>query len=603
MSMLRLNDPFLCAALPELFSATEGFPVRSELSTDNAVLRTERGIRICCTSRAMLHRMLGSVLAGEVFDPARLPAFQIRGLMIDCSRGGIPSVPFLKRTAAHLSLLGLTHLGLYMEDTYPVPDQPFFGFGRGAFTPEEIRELDDFCAEMGIELFPCIQTLGHLEHVFKNPRFRPFSDGPRILNVISPDAREFLEHLIRSASAPFRSKRIHLGADEPWGLGHGTSLDFRAPVPPKRLYLRHLNHLAEICTRNGLNGMIWSDYLLGHSQNDPPDAEELREVPRSLTLDYWNYTSHSEEEHAENIRRLRTTGCELWISPGLHSWNRFFGDLSAATETGTVFYQAAAKNGVRAAMTTLWGDDGAESLFHTNSAAVVRHLLCMDDPETSRERMNRWTETVGRLSPVRCECLGTLDRILGGSLSVPPNWSFSKQLFYDDPLFGFLLRLTDPETVAARLEETETKLRNANPLSRGDRELRKLGRLFVKALRLKTEASARAIAGWREKNLPELRRAGRLASDAAAAVRAFGRCYEMLWRQERKPFGLEIPQVRIAGVAARLEELQRRISAFLKSGEPIPELGLPLPEGFTPRDAGTAYASAASKNHNSIWMM
>ena len=46
-----------------------------------------------------------------------------------------PNVPFLKRTAAHLSLLGLTHLGLYMEDTYPVPDQPFFGFGREPLFP------------------------------------------------------------------------------------------------------------------------------------------------------------------------------------------------------------------------------------------------------------------------------------------------------------------------------------------------------------------------------------------------------------------------------------------------------------------------------------
>ena len=68
-------------------------------------------------------------------------------------------------------------------------------------------------------------------------------------------------------------------------------------------------------------------------------------------------------------------------------------------------------------------------------------------------------------------------------------------------------------------------------------------------------------------------------------------------------FGLEIPQVRLAGTAARLEELQRRIADFLKNGETIPELDLALPETFDLRDAGTAYATAVSRNHNTIWMM
>ena len=90
------------------------------------------------------------------------PAFTERGLMIDCSRGAVPSIPFLKRTAERLAAFGLTHLGLYTEDTYTVSGMPFIGFGRGAYTKEEIRDLDDFCFKLGIELFPCIQTLGHL---------------------------------------------------------------------------------------------------------------------------------------------------------------------------------------------------------------------------------------------------------------------------------------------------------------------------------------------------------------------------------------------------------------------------------------------------------
>ena len=209
--MIRLNDSFLCAELPELFSATDGVPVRCERSERDARIRTERGFRIEYTTRGSLLRMLGPVLAGEASDPVCEPAFPARALMIVCSRGGVPSITFLKRTALRLSLLGLTHLGLYLEDLFEVPDLPFLGFGRGGYTRGEIRELDDFCAEIGIELFPCIQTLGHLEHVFKNPRFRKYSDGPRILNGSSPEARAFMEHLILSASALFRTNRIEPG--------------------------------------------------------------------------------------------------------------------------------------------------------------------------------------------------------------------------------------------------------------------------------------------------------------------------------------------------------------------------------------------------------
>ena len=109
--------------------------------------------------------------------------------------------------------------------------------------------------------------------------------------------------------------------------------------------------------------------------------------------------------------------------------------------------------------------------------------------------------------------------------------------------------------------------------------------------------------GWKQKNRNTLRRAARAARKAAEAVRAFGKEYEKQWLDERKPFGLEIPQARIAGVAKRLEHLTDRISAYLKSGQPVPEVELEFPADYAPRDAGTAYASAASKCHNTIWMM
>jgi hexosaminidase len=44
---------------------------------------------------------------------------------------------------------------LYTEDTYQIPDEPFFGYLRGAYTEAELREIDDYAYALGIEVVPC----------------------------------------------------------------------------------------------------------------------------------------------------------------------------------------------------------------------------------------------------------------------------------------------------------------------------------------------------------------------------------------------------------------------------------------------------------------
>ena len=37
---------------------------------------------------------------------------------------------------------------LYTEDTYEVDGQPYFGYMRGRYSKEEMKEIDDFAAEL-----------------------------------------------------------------------------------------------------------------------------------------------------------------------------------------------------------------------------------------------------------------------------------------------------------------------------------------------------------------------------------------------------------------------------------------------------------------------
>ena len=97
------------------------------------------------------------------------------GIMLDCSRNGVLTVPSGKRYIDILSRLGYNCLMLYTEDTYEIPEQPYFGYLRGRYTPKELKELDSYAREKGIELIPCIQTLAHLNTIVRWSTYKAFN--------------------------------------------------------------------------------------------------------------------------------------------------------------------------------------------------------------------------------------------------------------------------------------------------------------------------------------------------------------------------------------------------------------------------------------------
>ena len=63
------------------------------------------------------------------------------GVMLDCSRGAVYSVETLKKYIDVLKKMVFSSLQLYTEDTYEVGGEPFFGYLRGRYSKEELKEL------------------------------------------------------------------------------------------------------------------------------------------------------------------------------------------------------------------------------------------------------------------------------------------------------------------------------------------------------------------------------------------------------------------------------------------------------------------------------
>ena len=173
-----------------------------------------------------LFRALGLLLehiADENYSVDETDRFDNNGVMYDGSQASsLLSVETCKRYLLMLAAMGLNAFLLYTENTFDLPDEPYWGYMRPRYSKEDFKEIDDFAYALGIEVVPCVQTLGHLSEAIKWRPYSDFSDTPSTLLAGDERTYALIEKIVCRTSECFRSKRIHIGMDEAWGLGRGT---------------------------------------------------------------------------------------------------------------------------------------------------------------------------------------------------------------------------------------------------------------------------------------------------------------------------------------------------------------------------------------------
>ncbi|MBQ8338789.1 MAG: family 20 glycosylhydrolase, partial [Oscillospiraceae bacterium] len=144
------------------------------------------------------------------------------GFILDCSRNAVMKPAEVKEFASLLKKMGYNTLMLYTEDTYELGGHEFFGHFRGRYSKEELKELDSYCNSIGIELVPCIQTLAHLENMFKWASvYGEVNDCDNILLCGEDKTYELIEDMFKTVSQCFTTKKIHIGMDEAFRVGSG----------------------------------------------------------------------------------------------------------------------------------------------------------------------------------------------------------------------------------------------------------------------------------------------------------------------------------------------------------------------------------------------
>lgn len=533
------------------------------------VLRDGGGFVVEYSQTNQALRAVGALLSGCPPTEERCP-FSMVGIMLDCSRNAVPTVAYLKNFLTRSALLGFNTLLLYTEDTYQIADEPHFGYMRGAYTEAELRELDSFAAQLGIEIIPCLQTLGHLEQILRWPAFRDIKDTDDVLLVDEPKTYALIEKMIATWSNVVGSRRIHIGMDETHSVGRGRFYDLHGDERHFDIFNRHLTRVVEICRKHGLRPMMWSDmyFRMGNPKNDyyNPDTvipeDVARAIPEDVGLVYWDYYHDSKAFYAEWIERHRQLGRVPVMASGVWAGNKFWYDRHITEKIVPPCLEACRETGVKDVLFTLWGDDG---LLCDLDSAMAGLTFAAEQTFTGKAPAGRLNARLNALFDGSC-----YDTIRGIA-ELERKGVFPASTLWDDPLMNIFLAgvwFRDREngsTVFADAQHTcdaVGKLVRQTPAGGSAGDLVLAGSLAA-ALAAKLDLVETLLSAYLAGDRVALKTVFPRIAEYAQKLEKLDEAYRAMWHRNYKPFGFETMQIRFAGQKARLEELARRLRHYL----------------------------------------
>lgn len=494
--------------------------------------------------------------------------FKTFGTMLDCSRNAVMTVESVKRWIDLTAKLGCNTLHLYMEDTYEVDGQPYFGHLRGRYSKAELKQIDAYAAAHGMQVIPCIQTLAHVNALFHWPVYREIHDAADILLTGDERTYALVDGMFRTLRECLRTNIVNIGMDEADLLGLGKYLTLHGYRDRFSILMEHLRRVSEMAKKYGFELLMWGDmffrlaggdYFTNFNQ-DPKLGEipeEVRQlVPENIHLVYWDYFSRDRQSYERNIDAHNAIKSGSWFAGGLWTWAGFAPHNTFSIATMREAMKACHAKGVENVVMTMWGDNGAEcSKFAVLPAlfTVSQMAQDIDDVETIHANFER---EFG----IPFEDFRALDLIGTQNDSAEAIYNPEKYLLYCDPFMG----------------QFDNRVKSGDAAGYADCAARlavyadhaEYGYLFRSLRALCAFLSVKAALGIRTRAAylsGDKKAAKALSTDYDAALErldAFYAAYEQQWMHENKPQGFDVVDLRIGGQRQRLLHCRDRLLAY-----------------------------------------
>lgn len=494
------------------------------------------------------------------------------GIMLDSSRNGVLNISTIKNIIRLSALMGYNMVLLYMEDVYTIESRPYFGYLRGRYSEDELRELDAYASEFDIQLVPCIQTLAHMNAAKKWWDLGDMFDVNDILLCDNEKTYQWIDDMFATMRKCFRTDIINIGMDEADMVGLGRYLKAHGYVDRFTIILKHLNRVCAIAEKYGFKPMMWSDMFFRivndgiYYGKNPIPQEVIDKVPENVSLAYWDYRSTDPDQYDRMLREHNKFDREVWMVNTAWKCIGIVPHNNYTFKTFNALYPTMNKHSIKNFFTTCWGDNGSEcsvysilpslcyfaSHFYgeTDIDAIKESFLALTDIDWDTYLLLDTPNEMGS-TKLRIECP-------------------TKYYLYSDLFSGFLdARCCDDFLPSMQKHVKDFEALDVNNLPLAFNTAKQLCRV----LEIKILLGKRARAAYKANDLEKLRKISEVdCPELISRIEEFHKAMYEQWNNENKPQGFEIQDIRIGGLIRRVKTCKQRIDDYLENGTPITEL-------------------------------
>lgn len=465
------------------------------------------------------------------------------GFMLDCSRNGVAKPEMVKQLICILVMAGYDYLELYTEDTYELPGEPYFGYKRGRYSAEELKEIVAFAQIFQFGMVPCIQTLAHLKRLANWKPYFEHMDIDDILLVGDERTYELIRKCFRFCKEIFPTKRINIGLDEAYRIGRGKYTDKYGYKSTHEVYLEHMKKVFAICREEGLEPEFWADAFYDCDLTEEERSELFDGTQLPIV---WRYGYHEAEKARIHLQKIKPYTGKVMFAGGLWKWFGFAPNNDMSERSIDALFDVAWDCDVDDILMTTWGNDGDEcSVFAIMpSLWYAAHKLYPCDVDLSKllQILTGYTKEEWEVCDKLNYVMPEVDR----------HSNAARYLLYND----FLVGLLDYNTPDHAGEIYQNLLPTFKELAKRDSAF---SYLFVsyealcRVLTRKATYGKRLYKAYQEKDIDTIRDMITEIQEIKKDLQDFYRVYRNQWMKERKGFGFEVIDVRVGGLISRVE--------------------------------------------------
>ena len=479
-------------------------------------------------------------------------------------------------------MLGFNNLQLYLEDIFELPGYPHFGYRRGRYSHEELKEIDDYAFEKGIEIIPVIEVLGHHEQYLRYAEADAFKECESVLKCGECKTYDFIETMVKTMRECFRTSKIFTACDEAGNVGVPEILKNKKYISTYDIAVKHMTVVSKICEKYGFsNGEYCGDFFyhhLGKGYYDfefAPDEKEVEKIP-DVQINYWDYYHTEYSDYETLLKGHMALGKNVSFSGGMWMWCGQLPNIEFTFETMEPALKCCLDYGVKRVTANTFGDDGNE----TNIAFVLPALLIFSENCFRGEKYT--TACVHEM----CSEIFGIDM---SALKILSNYHYpwcrnlqkhayfwpvymGKRLFYTDVLYN----LSDTYEFSEILPKHQEALEFLKDYGSGTyyKEYFDYAGLIFEITTEKIGILSNIRSAYQENDSEWLKNV--FETVLPSLISKYCKLmlmHEKQWMESYKVFGWEEINSRYAATIAKLEYAQRRIKGYL-SGEydSLPEL-------------------------------